>query len=327
LIELSLLLEGRETAQHIAEQHVARSGPSVLRDAARVTAALLDAERSSSPNTQEALEALPREAIAQVWFDLKWWVDPGETNARVAQAMIELSDSAFGRQSLALAMAYRGHLNDAYTLTGAGVPALFAVLARFGGVPRDTAQARFAMWLEERSTSAIIHGHRWWAQQRDTTALRLAVAHWDSLATVVQPEILPRVDHLRRSGRAYLSLARGDTTLALRQLEDLPIWPNRYYTYYEPFTRAQILARLGRDREAADLLDHVPLARQWSPTADAIVVALERGRVHDRLGNRETAIQAYSFVIDAWGTADTELQPVVTEARSALARLVGENRK
>jgi hypothetical protein len=287
LIELALVLEGREAARRVADQHVARSGPSALRDAARVTAALLDPQQSSSPAMQDSLEALSQEALAQVWFDVKWWVDSEETSIRVARALLEQSDSVFGRQSLALAYAYRGHLRDAYAMVGTSVPALFGVIARFGGVPGDTADARFAEWLGERSSFAILNGHRWWAQRRDTMALRLAIAHWDSLATVARPEIVPQIDNIGRSGRAYLSLARGDTVLALHQFEDIRVWPNRYFSYYDPLTRAQILARLGRDREAAELLD---------------------------------------LVMDAWADADPEFQPVVSEARSGLARLVGEAR-
>ena len=52
--------------------------------------------------------------------------------------------------------------------------------------------------------------------------------------------------------------------------------------------------------------------------------ALERGRVNERLGNRDQAIAAYSFVAQSWMHADPELQPVVAEARAVLGRLTGE---
>ena len=62
------------------------------------------------------------------------------------------------------------------------------------------------------------------------------------------------------------------------------------------------------------------------PGAFDVVWALERARVNDRLGNEEEAIEAYAFVADSWRNADPELQPVVEEARAALARLSGEPR-
>ena len=57
---------------------------------------------------------------------------------------------------------------------------------------------------------------------------------------------------------------------------------------------------------------------------DFPIFAIERGRVHERLGNRDQAIEAYSFVLDAWRDPDPELLPIVDEARAALARLTGE---
>jgi hypothetical protein len=48
---------------------------------------------------------------------------------------------------------------------------------------------------------------------------------------------------------------------------------------------------------------------------------LERGRVAERLGEREKAIESYRFVTEAWRRPDPELQPYVSEAREALARL------
>jgi hypothetical protein len=46
-------------------------------------------------------------------------------------------------------------------------------------------------------------------------------------------------------------------------------------------------------------------------------------RAAERLGERERAIRGYQFVAHGWRHADPELQPFVTEARSALHRLRG----
>jgi hypothetical protein len=53
---------------------------------------------------------------------------------------------------------------------------------------------------------------------------------------------------------------------------------------------------------------------------------LERARVAEQLGDRETASRDYQYVADVWRHADPQLQPYVTEAREALARLAGEPR-
>ena len=90
---------------------------------------------------------------------------------------------------------------------------------------------------------------------------------------------------------------------------------------YERLARVRLMIASGRDREAAALLE-VPLG--MFPEALDVVWALERGRVNDRLGNRENATEAYSFVARSWRGADPELHQVVAEARSALSRLTSE---
>jgi len=56
------------------------------------------------------------------------------------------------------------------------------------------------------------------------------------------------------------------------------------------------------------------------------LIALERGRILERLGDRAGAAVAFGFVAAIWRDADPELQPYVAEARAALVRLGGEPR-
>ncbi len=324
LIELALLLEGREVGAHIAEQYESRADSSVYRAAARVTRALLDSERADDAATEQALADLPLEGVFQTWYDLKWWPDAEEAAVRVARVWAEQDESFGGRNMLAVTLAYRGHLQEALTLAGQRVPALFASLARLGAVSPDSAAAAFARWLAEGNGVAMYQALRSWQQQGDTASLERAAAHWDSLRAVRPPEQWPRLEDAASTARAYAVLARGDTLEALSLLGNIPDWPQCYYCYDQRLTRAQILARLGRDREAADLLDHMPFERLFAPASEAVVAALERGRVHERLGNREAAIQAFSYVADAWRSADPELQPFVAEATEALGRLTRE---
>jgi hypothetical protein len=55
-----------------------------------------------------------------------------------------------------------------------------------------------------------------------------------------------------------------------------------------------------------------------------VLWTLERARVAERLSDREKAARDYQYVADVWRHADPELQPYVTEAKEALARLAGE---
>jgi transposase len=58
----------------------------------------------------------------------------------------------------------------------------------------------------------------------------------------------------------------------------------------------------------------------------AILWALLRGRVAERIGERDRAIRSYAWVTGMWRNADPELQPYVAEAREGLARLTAERK-
>ena len=62
----------------------------------------------------------------------------------------------------------------------------------------------------------------------------------------------------------------------------------------------------------------------WDPAEGLWWV--ERGRVAERLGERQQALQAYGFLTALWRNADPELQPYVAEAGAALKRLGGKPR-
>ena len=127
------------------------------------------------------------------------------------------------------------------------------------------------------------------------------------------------------AARAYLALARGDSGDALRRFAMLPD-SLCAACFLMRLTRVRSLERLGRDRDAAVLLDQLPFAAFWSSPSEVLWL-LERGRVNERLGDRDPAAQAYAFVADVWRHADPELQPYVAEAKAALQRLSAEPRR
>jgi hypothetical protein len=60
------------------------------------------------------------------------------------------------------------------------------------------------------------------------------------------------------------------------------------------------------------------------PLATEVLWVLLRGRVAERVGERDRAIQSYGWVVGMWRNADPELQRDVREARDGLARLTDE---
>jgi serine/threonine-protein kinase len=122
--------------------------------------------------------------------------------------------------------------------------------------------------------------------------------------------------------RALEAFARHDTAEAVRRFAALPdsLCPMCLHSSY---SRARVLAAAHREREALALVERVlPPAL----VVERVFYRLEGARLNERLGNRDDAIEAYQYVLDAWRHADPELQPIITEARAALARLGGEPR-
>jgi serine/threonine-protein kinase len=128
--------------------------------------------------------------------------------------------------------------------------------------------------------------------------------------------------------RAGLALDRGNAEEALREVEQM-----RHETYYvtafafpelsqarERFIHAEALVRLGRGEEA---LAWFGSFSEFSPY-DMLYSALghrRRGEILESLGRRQEAAEQYARFIELWTGADPELQPMVREARTALARL------
>jgi tetratricopeptide (TPR) repeat protein len=126
------------------------------------------------------------------------------------------------------------------------------------------------------------------------------------------------------AAHAYFALARGDSSAALRLF--LSLSDSLGFTSdIERLRTARLLAARHEYERAAELL-HRDLERDPSvPGVLEPLLALERARVYDRLGDRGEAVESYRFVAAVWRNADPELRPFVEEARTALKRLGGES--
>jgi serine/threonine-protein kinase len=195
-------------------------------------------------------------------------------------------------------------------------------LALLGVVPAESARAVFAGQLRAFHPEfpfGAMNPLPWWALQRDTASLREAVRRADSLARPpLPPDRNRRWAYVAATGRAYLALARGDTIEAIRQFL---ISPDSLCgtCAVDKYTAARLLVAQGRYREAAERLKPQPPGPWW--TAHLVLLELERGRISEHLGERETAVRAYRYVAEAWRRPDPELQPYANEAREGLRRL------
>jgi tetratricopeptide (TPR) repeat protein len=132
-----------------------------------------------------------------------------------------------------------------------------------------------------------------------------------------------------RAGAAALQNRPG---LALDALEDVrgevpaPLLRNPFYGE-EParYLRAEVLQRVGRDREA---LDWVEFGFADTPAELAYLAPLHRlqGELNERLGDSERAGEHYQRFLRLWDRCDPSLEPLVAETRSRLTRLAQEPR-
>jgi len=331
-VDLALNLWGPERARRYIAPYLALDPKDVNADGIRLTARLIDPERVRSPETRSLLDTIP---VAVLWHanfgGLGRWPDTAETLLRAARTRSQRApqgDSARLQQIVAIGLTYRGHLREA--AEQASVQAnpqwaagLFLYRALFGIIPADSADRVFAAGAQ--APGPVTQGAPvWWAVRGDTIALREYVRVADSaVRRPPNPYARGPMRYGAEAAHAYLAVGRRDTADAVRRLTTLPDSLCPSCGTMPRLTLVQLLVARGRDREAAEQLQRgAPTFNQFEPTA--VLLALERARVHERLGNRDEAITSYRFVADVWVHADPELQPFVEEAKAALKRLGGE---
>jgi serine/threonine-protein kinase len=301
-------------ARRYIEAYLALHPTDINADNVRLVRRALDpaaAQRDLRALVDTALPELADKAVQT----LAPYADSAETALRIARevsARDEARRGKYARSMFAQLLAYRGHLREARRAVDSTALFLLPHLALMGIVPADSASEIFAKaWVRTPQPRGSVSGLRWWAEQGDTATLRDLVRRVEAGASV---------RYSADDARVFLALARRDTADALRRIAARPAAPCVGACYWLRLLEAQLLAAKHRDREAMAVLDRT------YPMGDvtSVVWMLERARVAERLGERQKAIDAYSFVTTAWAHADLELQPAVAEARTALRRLSGD---
>jgi len=323
--------EGAEAMRRYLRPYLALAGGDVRADGERLVRTVLD----SVPTGADPLvlfRGVSDLGLTSAYFALARLPDSAEVSVSLARLIAErpLSvpplDTPLGaRRSLARALMSRGHLRaGAEWLAGQELSLTFADAALLGAVPAESAAAHFRDRLSGPVSALLVAAFPWWAARRDTTSLRKAESHADSLArSEPASATLPGAPYVAAAAAAYLALARGDTARAIRELLGLA-GDGCPACYLDRLTLAQLLVERQRDQEAWRILggDH-PSARV-TPDHTEVLWVLLRGRAAERLGKTERAIRSYGWVAGMWRNADPELQPYVSEAREALVRLSRE---
>jgi hypothetical protein len=169
-----------------------------------------------------------------------------------------------------------------------------------------------------------LRGLPWWLSRGDTVALaRFAARAARTGRAPPTPRAALRARLLGETSVAFLDLARGDSTAAIRKLSAIPdtlcLADGAGSCFHLNLTLARLLAARGEDRHAGALLERW----RWSGggTPSFVLATLELGRIAERLGEQHKAAECYGLVVATWRKPDPELLPYVAEAREGLARL------
>ena len=338
-IELALTLRAPPVARrYIAAMLALNPRPSIA-TGFRLVDRLLDPAAANTQDVTRFLDTVSGDGLYNAWFALKNWGDSAETALRVAhlfampRAGFQLRDSlGLGWRIPAGELAVRGRFREAFgVLLTVNQNSFFDVfwwriyfaeLARFGAVPPDTAAAVFERWLADNQGWGLL-GLGWWANRGDTGSIQNLARRAEALTrSAPKPADRDFWRYVAAAAGPYVALARGDTATALKQFANLPD-SLCSACYPERLTWVQLLERRREDRRARVILDQELEQLGWVVPSRVLWV-LERGRVNERLGNKEKAIVAFRYVNDVWRHADPELQPYVEEAKAALKRLAAE---
>jgi len=198
---------------------------------------------------------------------------------------------------------------------------LVYTMARAGVVPAETARAEFQEVLALAPRVRMTKLYAWWAADGDTSAIQKYINGFAYETHLRTPSGEAMLRASASAGRAYLALAKRDTTFAIHQFTMTPDTLHECW-YENRVSLIPLLVATGRYREAGRRLE-----RRWPGTTgcsngfDDVLWTMERARVFEHLGRRADAAAEYAFVANAWRTADPELQPYVRESRDAIARL------
>jgi serine/threonine-protein kinase len=313
-IDIAFWQQDGAGARRYIDAYLALDPTDINADNVRLVQRALD-PAGARGDIRALVDTAPAELTDKVFQTLAPYADSAETALRIAREVSAQDASRRGkyaRSMFAQLLAYRGHLRESRRAADSTALFLLPHLALMGIVPADSASEMFAKaWLRSPEPRGSLSGLRWWAEQGDTATLRDLVRRVEAGAPV---------RYTADDARVFLALARRDTTDALRRIAARPDGPCVGACYWLRLLEGQLLAAKRRDREAMAVLDRT------YPMGDvtSVVWMLERARVAERLGERQKAIDAYSFVTTAWAHADLELQPAVAEARTALRRLAGD---
>jgi tetratricopeptide (TPR) repeat protein len=227
-------------------------------------------------------------------------------------------DSTNGPGGLLMSSAELGRLSEGYILSEAGLPAAGEVEADLRRMLERRARGDSAE-LRRLVTSFGSSSLATYLTTRDSAPLVAFLARTDTVGSATW-----------RVADGLLALERGDTARARMRVDRHYRQPaEAEFTGDQGVIRSyawgDLLARLGDARLALEAYGRIDSAEARIQHPGLVVRSwAERGALSQRLGEVPQAVAYYERFIEAWKDADAELQPMVVQARNAVAALRGE---
>jgi serine/threonine protein kinase/tetratricopeptide (TPR) repeat protein len=220
-------------------------------------------------------------------------------DGRVREALAILNDAGtpiYIRYGGALYLSSRGlpvpeRIIEQSLAAGLADKALFS--NRFAAISAAGAAARLGHWSEY---GTLVSRMREFAAREPAAGDSASVPYWNWAVGVAEAQGLWRRDRKEEALRAFERTLPGDTG---------------WFTLWHV---GQLSLELG-------WLDQAERAFRALWRQEETPAYLQLARILDRTGRPAEAREAYQFVAYAWRNADPELQPMVEEARGAVARL------
>jgi len=199
-VTLAILLNRPDLARKYAAAYLRLDPTDVNAPSIRLAALMLDPERSRSPEAARMIDSASTWALGDAaGGQLAWWADSGEAavqllrelTTRTGNGAYAWTDTLIYHQFLANALAFRGHLHQAYTadrrllLDPNASPFSkfldpFLGLSLLGAIPESLAATTFGQALDPGKPWPVPHyniqarhlrGLPWWLARGDTASL------------------------------------------------------------------------------------------------------------------------------------------------------------
>ena len=313
---------GAAAGERYANAYLARAPASLTRSSIALATGMSSGRLRDGP-LAAVLDTISPVAGGSAFTALRRLPDSAEAGLVLLRAGERRYRGAGGRafrSRLADGLAFRGHISEAWRLGIDNPTYTVAEIAALGLIPADSAAKVLGPWVQRRD-DASFYALPALAAARDTAQLNLLSAGADRMAkTDTSARTRTMLGYFSASAHAYSVLARGDSDAATPLFDKLS--DSLVTLPIDQFVRARLVSR--RDPKRA-----LAMLGRMTPMIDLLYVArdLERGRLSERVGDREQAVDSYAYVAAAWRNSESpQLRDAVKESTSALARLDADGR-